>query len=228
MFRSRKARIAPNEFREASAPPVRRRLPRRAEEPGAAEEEDDRQCRSRRGTSSKSESRCGDGIRGPRDSRRDGRRRRRAIRRRHNAGRDAAPARNSQRRAKPSNAQPSVIHSRSNWIGKMRLTKNSAAPACQARRASPEAGTHLSFLHQEEACRPRTGTTKAAGINPLRRSGKCRADDFVDQPEMQRPGKRADGPGQRLALFRREKRIAEEEQEKPELPAKGERAVTAA
>ena len=47
------------------------------------------------------------------------------------------------------------------------------------------------------------GRTKAAGTNPLRRSGNVVRDDFVDQPEMQRPGERADGPRQGLAFFRR-------------------------
>ena len=44
-----------------------------------------------------------------------------------------------------SNAHETVIHCFSNWIGKMSVMKNRAAPPCQASRASPVAALALRF-----------------------------------------------------------------------------------
>ncbi len=89
----------------------------------------------------------------------------------------------------------------------------------------PRGRDHLLFLDQEEGA-DRVRENEGGRDQSVVQVRKCHANDLVDQPEMQRSGKRADGPGQGLALFRREKRIAEKEHEKRDLPTNRERAVT--
>ena len=81
-------------------------------------------------------------------------------------------------------------------------------------------------VFDQEECARGIGEDENGREQSIAKLGRRPRNNFIDQPEMQRPGERADGPGQRLALFRREKWIGEEEEEKRGLPSERESRVT--